>query len=287
MPVYNTTIFFAGRAEGWSESHQLNTTLSKPIDCFPLMEQLAQLRANLLGLPYLVIGFRVSQYTIDGLTKAPRAVKISKKTFVQSATCQTGDAEPGAVALLMNGETAAGPETNITFLGAPSDAGVNQGGQVQGAAGNIRGNWVQYAQFLQNPGVGSQFGWGKSNSGQPIKINAITQNVDGTVHFVLNNPAQFVAPFGKQFPARVKQVNQGKSVLNGALNVESTAANACDSVDIIAFANAQNGGKMRLYPPIRPFTAYSVLTLQDAVGNHKRGRPFGSRRGRAPARLRG
>lgn len=286
MPIYNTTMFFAGRGEGWSETHQLSTGFTTPIECFPIMQALAAARANLLGLPYNIIGFRVSAYTIDGLTRAPRSIKSSRQVFVQSPQCMTGQAEPGPVALLMQGATAPGTQTNISFLGAPADDAVTAGGQVQRGQANLGGNFNSYAQLLLAPGAGSVFGWGKSNSGDPININSITANVNGTVRFVLNNAAAFVAPFAKQFPARCSGINGGKSLLNGALNVVSVNATSCDSTEMIAFTVDQINGKMRLYPVIRPFTPYRDLSLADYVGNHKRGRPFGSRRGRAPKRIR-
>lgn len=288
MPVYRTTLFFAGRAEGWSESHMLSTNLLNPIDCFAIMNVLAQKRADLLGLPYTVIGFRVSAY-LDALNgpRSARAVKSSKQTFVQSNQSGTGDAEPGPVCLNMVGDTTPGKQTNLTQLGAPSDAAVQLGGAVVLGAGNLQNNFNALKAFLITPQVGSVFGWGLSQSPaiSPL-IQGIVANVNGTVQFTMP-AATFVAPFGTPLPVRISRVNQGTSPLNGQLTIIPLNATTANTVEVIGLARDQIGGQMRIYNPIRPFTPYAALNLQGLVGNHKRGRPFGSPRGRAPKRVRG
>lgn len=287
MPVYKVVNFFAGRAEGWSESHFLSTAFATPIECFPLVNTLSQLRAELLGLPYVCIGYRVSAYlTAPAGTRSPRQVKSNKRTFQQSGQSGTGDAEPGPVCLNMVGDTTPAGPTNITQLGAPSDAAVTLGGAVTLGMGNLQNNFDNLANFLKAPQAGSVFGWGRSISPQ---VNALITNiapqVDDTVIFTVAAGAVFPAG-GVKFQVRVSRVNQSRSPLNGVWTVRATGALTVQTVERIAVGANQVGGEMRIYQTTRPFVPYTALNLQGLVGNHKRGRPFGSPRGRAPARVR-
>jgi hypothetical protein len=254
------------------------------------MNTLAQKRADLLGNPFSIIGYRVSTYlTGVGGTLVKHSVKSLKSTWVQSPQSGTGDAEPGPVCLNLVGDTAPGTQTNISQLGAPSDAAVNLGGAVVLGAGNLQNNLNAYTSFLIQPVVGSVFGWGLSVSPavSPQIVSIVPDAGKGTVVFTL--PAgTFAAPtFGTKIQVRVSGVNSGVSPLNGQWTVVPSNATTCETVEIIGLARDQIGGQMRVYQLIRPFTPYVALNVQGIVGNHKRGRPFGSPRGRAPKRVRG
>ena len=99
---------------------------------------------------------------------------------------------------------------------------------------------------------------------------------------------QWTIPFyATWFPARARRINGGRSPLNGQLIVQPIAADQVQTREVIGLGVAQSGGFLKIYDDTRPFTAYDDLVLELEVGNHKRGRPFGSPRGRASARVRG
>jgi hypothetical protein len=92
-----------------------------------------------------------------------------------------------------------------------------------------------------------------------------------------------LAPF---MPALVRGINNGRSPLNGPVLVQVKDATHFETKEKIAFAVDQIGGFIKVYNGVRLFLPYSALDFDGTVGNHKRGRPFASSRGRAPRRIR-
>lgn len=284
MPVYNVTQQFAGGSQGWTETHALNNSATDPELLVPLVQGACQKRANLLGNPFVITSFRISKYLENDGTRATRSVAFRKQQFVQSPQSGTGAAEPADVALIMRGTTTLGGRVNQTLLGAPSDEAVSAGGDVTPGVGGVGPNFNAYAGYLINNG----FGWGTSQVNLDLGVTSIVQDVPTGRPIITIQFPRFVAPFpGEWFPARVRRVNNGRSPMNGQLIVQALTATTCQTREIIGLASAQIGGFIKLYEPTRPFTEYSGLVLQLVVGNHKRGRPPGSPRGRAPARVRG
>jgi hypothetical protein len=286
MPIYRVVIGFSGNNQGWQETHQISMTSSNPQDALSGVLFYCQKRANLLGTPYRIVGGRISRYLENDGTRSPRGALPFSNVFVQSPGSGTGPAEPADVALLISGVSSDGTRTNTTFFGAPSDAAVTDGGAVVSANGGLQPNFDALSAVLTVPGT-LTWGWGISTTKYNVKCTSIAQNADGTITFTFPG-ATFAAPdFGLQFPARARRFNQGKSPVNGQLNVIINSATTCTSVEVIAFAAAQNPGFLRIYLATRPFQPYNTLRLGLRVGEHKRGRPFGAPRGRAPARVRG
>ena len=295
--IWKTSLFFSGGSQGWSETYFLNNTglgslnpnAADPINISPLMAKLAQLRANLLGTPFTIFGYRISLYSINPLYTQPagRSVYVNRTFWTQSQTSQTGPAEPADVGLIMVGKDVTGFLVDRHTLGAPSDAGVDNGGNLiaGGIAGNIPANFKAFSQFL----IGNGFGFGSAPTGTVVQLKGVTisQNADGTVDFTW--PGGTVLPFaiGKTFPARASGINTRHSALNGQMNLFVTAANILTTREVIGIPTAQQGGQLRVYQIGRNYAAYSLLYLEQFVGNHRRGRPPLPTRGRAPARIRG
>lgn len=284
MPIYRFTMGFAGLNQGWSETHQWNATATRATDLIVAAQTICQKRANLLGSPFFIVAFRISKY-LDGPAgpRSARAVAFVKQRFSKSSSSGTGPAEPADVALIMRGSTNPGDQVNQTFLGAPSDAAVSDGGAVDTGMGNLGANFNAYAQAL----IAAQFGWGISTTEKDLQINGVTSLANGRVEITV--PAgTFVGPFpGKFVPGRIRQVNAGHSPLNGQVIVQPTAADKLVTREVIGLALDQEGGFIRVYSGFRPYVPYTALTLELEVGNHKRGRPFGSPAGRQKNRVRG
>jgi hypothetical protein len=275
---------FAGNGQGWSETHMLSNTALKPGLLVPLMQQVCQKRANFLGSPYAITAFRISKYLNDDDTRAQRSVAFVKQTFTAPAGGSTGEAEPADVALIMRGETDQLPNTNQTWLGAPPDEAVTNGGKVNTGRAQLGTNWNQYAALL----ISNRFGWGISEVADDLNITGIVQDNTTGRPIITVAGNQWVAPFpGPWYPARARRINGGRSPLNGQLIVQPIAANEVQTREVIGLGLLQSGGFLKVYINTRPFVPYTNLTLELEVGNHKRGRPFGSPRGRAPARVRG
>lgn len=255
-----------------------------PENLVPMITQLCQLRANLLGTPYGIISARIATYLNDDATKAARNVFLMKAAFVQSPTCGTGPAEPADVALIAKGKNTTRTAFNDTLLGAPADAAVSDGGLVNGTVAGLAGNFNAWAGFL----IANQFGWGLSETSLNLKIVSIAQDVASGSPILTLPPGSVAGLVPNTFyPARIRGVNNRRSTLNGQCNVFAPNANSVQLQEVVGLGVPQAGGFIRIYKPLRPFTQYGFLNLSFEVGNHRRGRPPGSPRGRAPARIRG
>lgn len=288
MPIYRITMGFTGRTQGWSEYHMLKTTETVSQNLEPLVTQLCQKRAQFLGAPYSIFGFRIAAYLNDDGTKAPRQSWFKRKSFTTSHPSSTGNAEPTDVAIIGIGTNPANVGISRFWMGAPPDGAVDNGGQVI-PGNNQLGNDVNgYFGLLLNTGVtGVQFGWGVSGTGVDNQILKITQNANGTVSFQFTAPVNLPVAHTTFYPARIRQVNEGRSPLNGQSLVTVTAADTVTTKEIIAFNLAQAGGFVKIYPQNRQFAQYLNLSTNEIVGNHRRGRPFDISVGRAPRRVRG
>jgi len=283
MPIYRALLGFAGNNQGWTEIHQLRSTETRPRLLKSLMQSMAQKRADFLGTPYAVNAFRVSAYLNDDGTRAPRASFFIRQTFTTSTPPSSKPAEPGDVALIARGTTTDKGNQNTTFWGAPPDAAVDRGGNVILGNANLQTDTDNYIGFL----IANGFGWGESGAPADNEIKTITQNIDGTVTFQFKANVLLPAQHTIYYPARVRGINKGHSPLCGACNVTVIDADKVRTQEVIAFSTSQVGGFVKIYPQLRQFLPYFAIDVELIVGNHKRGRPFGSTRGRAPARVRG
>lgn len=288
MPVDKVTMFFVGRNQGWSEYHMLNTQSTIPRDNQALVTALCQKRAQFLGAPYSILGFRIAAYLNNDTTRANRQSWLVLQNFVSGHPSTTGNAEPADVALLGVGVNNAFEGVSRFFMGAPPDAAVDNGGLVNPGAAGLGTDVGNYFAFLLNPGVqGASFGWGVSGTPADNQIKAITQVADGRVSIQFTAAVALPQVHSTFYPARIRQVNQGKSPLNGQCLVQVTATDTVTTKEIIGFSTDQTGGFCKIYPQLRQFAPYVALVFQNVVGNHRRGRPFGSSRGRAATRVRG
>ena len=289
--IYRLVFGIGGLNEGWYETHAIKRAETDPALLLPLLSQLAQKRANFLGAPFSVLGVRLSKFSDDGATTRQKGSVLLKQPFTTATPSVTGSAEPGNVALIVRGTAnvtnpdlaAFAGRQNTTWCGAPPDDAVSLGGQVDlGKAGLGAAN----ASFWELM-IGSGAGWLAAARTDDVKIAAATQNTDGTVEFLLQRaPAPAPALFVPQ-NVRVRAVNNGQSPLNGSVLGYFNTNTTFQTQDVIGIARAQVGGMMRVYKVIPTFLPYAGYLTQLITGEHKRGRPPFSPRGRQPRRVRG
>jgi hypothetical protein len=289
--IYRVTFGFAGGNEGWSETHLMQSQ-DTSIDAFQaLVLTVVQARANLLGTPYFVNAYRIAAYSDDAGNKVPRAVRLYKGNWGPVGGFAANTAEPAVVALQAVGVTGGligdraqfnGNKTT-TFLGGPPDDAVDNAGVVFPARAGLAAAFDAYKQALKNRG----FGWGASQTDLNAAVKTIAQNPDGTVKITMTANVVPQLTLNAYYPARVRDVNNGHSPLNGQLIVKVSGADEFTTKEIIGIPTAQLNGFVRVYHPIRPFLPYTNLTLGLRTVKHKRGKPFGSLPGRAKARVRG
>lgn len=289
--IFRVTFGFEGMSTGWSETHAVQSQSNEPSALIPGAIAIAQKRVTFLGREFAINGIRIARYSDDGATTRQRGSIPIKRTFKNPIQTAVMSAEPAVVALLARGETNAavgappGLTANInqTFLGAPPDDAVSNGGDVDPGKASLGANYAQWAALV----VQNRYGWLGSVTTADLEIDTITQRANGTAEFDVVGPVGPGLVIGRTYPARVRRVNAGVSPLNGQIILRYVAANTFVSQEVIGLALAQTGGFIRIYQPIAPFIPFSNLTLQERTARHKRGRPFGSTPGRARNRIRG
>lgn len=289
--IYRLTFGFAGQNQGWAETHALRRGETDPAALLPLLSNLAQKRANFLGAPFSVIAVRLSKFSDDAGTTRQKGSVLLKQPFTTATPSVTGSAEPGNVALIVRGTpnltdpalAAFAGRQNTTWCGAPPDDAVTLGGAVNlGAAGLGAANGSFWEAM-----IAAGAGWLAVARTDDVKINGVSQNLDGTLEYTLQRaPVPAPALFVPQV-VRVRRVNNGQSPANGSVLGWFSDNTHFQTQDVIGIGVPQFGGMMRVYKPIPTFLPYGGYLTELITGEHKRGRPFGSPRGRAPKRVRG
>lgn len=287
--LYKVAFGFSGKGVGWQETHAVLSSLNEPKLLAPTMIDIAQKRVPMLGREFTLVGIRISRYANDAGVKQ-RGVYPIKQDFSNPVQTQSAASEPGDVALLTVGtavQSQVFPQfnsnTNRSFLGAPLDVSVTNGGVVlqgNGGLGAAFGTW-------RSAVLAANMGWLASVTILDVALDVISQNTDGTVQMTTTANLLPTAVQGAKYRARIRGVNNRHSALNGEVVLSVDDTHTMTTVNIIGIPTAQSGGNIRIYQAVSPFVAYGDITLEGTVGNHKRGRPFGSRPGRRPARIRG
>lgn len=288
--IYRVTFGFAGGSVGWSETHACISGSNDPGALAQAMRDIAAKRAQMLGGEFAIVAIRIARYSNDAGVRQ-RGVKLINETFRNSnAGSQGWGAEPAQVALMVRGDSAASQvnpgfdaNENQTFLGGPIDDCVDQGGQVYPGRRNLGSAFATWKAAMIN----SNMGWLASQTILDVPLVEILPNDNGTVQFTTTAGLIPTITAGQTYRARIRRVNGGVSPLNGEIIVTCVDNDTLVSYEIIGLALAQVGGRIRIYKQVQPFVAYGDLLLGERAGNHKRGRPFGSKPGRARRRIRG
>ncbi len=289
--IYRLTFGFGGANEGWSETHSMQSAITDPRTLLPVLQDLAQKRANFLGAPFAVTHMRLAKFFDETIGSPAKGSVLLKQNFTTQNPSLTGGAEPGTVAIITRGvpdltnpalADFAGHQ-NTTWLGAPPDASVSNGGVVdQGQAGL----GAALATFW-NLMISAKVGWLAAQRSDDIKIAAATQNGDGTVEITLQRAPVPAPALFNPITVRVRRINSGRSPLNGPLLGWFNTNTTFQTADVIGLALTQVGGMMRTYDPFPTHLPYGGYLIEGTTGEHKRGRPFGTPRGRQPRRVRG
>lgn len=288
--IFRVTFGFEGNGVGWSETHAATASSENPIDLAGVMTNVAAKRVQMLGREFRINAIRISRYSNDGATARARGVYLIKQNFANSGTTLNYSAEPAQVALLVRGsaDQVATPadfraNQNQTFLGGPLDKCVDNAGVVYPGEMGLGAAFASWSGAV----IAAKMGWLASQTVIDLPITALAPAASGQVE-ITTTPG-LVGPLVLQhvYKARIRRVNAGNSPLNGELLVRCVDNDTLMSEEIIGIALAQSGGRIRVYKEIAPFILYGGLGLESTAGNHKRGRPFGSKPGRARKRVRG
>jgi hypothetical protein len=310
MPVYRITFGFGGNNQGWSETHAYSTSTVPALSVLPEAKQLATLRAAFLGYPFALIQIRVAAYSAAPQgARVPRQVQPWKGSIINPGSGPAVNfSTPANVAyeaigypLIASIPAAFAGNTNRTFLGGPMESTLSfatpgGAGIIDPGVAGLNASFNSWKNELIAPtiDVGGRWGWlainpvgsvGNPGVQFPMPIGTITQLVNGTVEFVVNAVSNLV--IGNRYTIAVSRINNSRSPLNGTWNAVCTAANTLVTTEVLAFTLNQSGGQIVAYSPTKQFFPYANVILGQVTVNHKRGRPFGSPRGRAPKRVRG
>lgn len=296
--IYNITYEFNGKGIGWSETHAAQAPTENPRDLQGHVLQVGQKRANFLGSPFVIQAIRIARFLDENTQTRVRGTFLVKQEISAQDKTLVRAAEPGNVALIAKGSTLqTAPDLvifngnqNNTFLGGPPDAAVDNAGTVIPANAGLGAAFDSWGTAMIATGFGGitlRHGWNAVKRVVDTKINNITQNLDGTVRIVTELPV--IPPLVVNNPGkvRIRRVNQGRSPLNRELIVFPSDSTTMDTYEVIGIPTAQVGGRLRAYAINPVFLSYAALTLELETGKHKRGRPPGSTRGRAPVVIRG
>lgn len=290
--IYRVTLGFAGQNQGWQEVHAVKSALTNPNDLVPQCQEVAQKRANFLGSPFSIVGFRIAKFSNDAGTTREKGSFFLRQSFTAANPSLTGPAEPGNVAIIQKSvanttDPALAPfagRTAVSWLGAPPDGAVTSGGLIDLGANGLGAALTTYWQAISST---YQWGWLAAVRNDDVKIVTADQNGDGTVTVLLQrnvNPAPVLFLLRN---VRMRGINGGRSPLNGSQLGYFNALNQFTTQDVIGIPTQQIGGNMRVYNPIPTFLPYGSFQLNGITGEHKRGRPFGTSPGRQRKRVRG
>jgi len=287
--IYRITFGFAGAGVGWAETHAMLNAANNPADLMPTLTDIANKRAQMLGREFAIVAIRAARYATDAGVRV-RGSFISKVQIRNTVTTVAAAAEPGDVALVVRGAATPQPlnpqfdaNSNQTWLGAPCDDAVNNAGVVDPGKAGLGAAFGYWRTAM----LSTTIGWLASATILDSPITSISQNANGTVTIVPTVTTAGVLTVGQYYKARCRSINNGYSPLNGELIVYCAAVNTLVSKAVIGIPTEQVGGALRVYQKVQPFVDYGDLSLNLQVGNHKRGRPFGSTPGRARRRIRG
>lgn len=299
MPIYRVTFQFSGGGQGWSETHLYNTSTTDFNAIRPVIGQVAQARANLLGDPYYIYAARVSQYLDNAGIRAKRQVRLWKGDPANGwggwYNLNFGKAnwasEPSNVAIQAIGFAANNAPAgfqgnqNQTFLGGPPDDVVDNNGSVFPAKLGWGAAFQIWAGILAKPNSG--WGWGGATQLADLDCTMITQLDNGTVQFTPTVAIPDTVISGRYYPARFRGVNAGRSPLNGPVIVQRIVGGLFVTKEVIGIPTAQVNGFCKVYQSYPTFIPYGAIELALRSIKHKRGKSPEAQPGRARKRIRG
>lgn len=286
--IYKVTQYYRGGSQGWSEGYAFLNASPNPGDIAPTVEAIANARVKMLGREFECHYIRIARYATDAGVRSKGKFGI-KKSFKNPNQTAAYAAEPADVAYIVNGFPSIGQvpsafdgNENQLFLGAPVDQCVDNAGKVSTDKAGLLAAFGDWANLMRTTSAG----WLADTIIGDTHITTITQLGDGTVELVLDATGFAPLTVGKYYRARVRRVNNGKSPLNNEWVVRATGAATVRTTEQIGINPSSSGGLVKVYKPVKDFVDFGNLVLQLEVGNHKRGRPFGTTRGRSPTIIR-
>lgn len=284
--IWKCQCFINGPTQGWSEEVLHADAQTNPANVAGAYELILTKRAAMLGAPYQIVAYRISAYANDDGSRPAIRKKYFRRKLFPSTPNLGMPAEPGNVGVAIQFYDSTGQHSTRYVIGGPPDDAVTLGGQVNLAGAGFGAAASEFITSLTSTTGPAPF-WGWGRVGEPVesRIASITNDATGRLVITCADPLGGLA-VGESYPARISQVNKGKSTLNGPLMVTMTAGAVLTSHQAIAFLPPVIGGIVKVYAPLRIYTQYATGDVVMNTVKHRRGRPFGQGRGRSSVRPR-
>lgn len=266
------TLIFEGPQYGWTESLWQTNGYTDLGQVYPAFQQLALLRAPMLGAQCKIIGIRVSDEAVSGDA-------LLNYVNIPGDSTQGADDPSSSLNVVMRDANNA-QFKHIFFRGIWDTVAINFGTYDQNVVAftNAFNSWRAY--MLSN-----QFGWMGVNKTlrKQVVITGYTPTNDGLITFQLGD-ALFagITPLTRAV-VRISRLN-GKSNLNGQLVVNVLTNTTCQTLTPTAALPFRTPGFMLLNT--KQFIDASTCNTQ-RIGRRAPGAPLLASRGRARVRPRG
>lgn len=281
MSIYRVTTFFSGKGEGWSESFCFSRSLEDPGAVAAEMQLLAQKRAEMLGVPYQIDGYRVAK--IRDAVDAPlkRVVFLNEAVYTPTDQSPGNDGDFDQICLIVAGTNGPGTLSSAHFVGGPPDSACSHAGNYDPNGNSIGTKFLSWSGEMLNKTAG----WMNLPPTADTVVTGYVQNVNMTVTLTISD-ALFAGPFPSVVPIKVRcrQIN-GKSQLNRQLLVKALTATTCTTIEQIAVQPFVKSGNMKVYAIKSSFVPFAGMKVRK-IGDHKRGKPSLVSPGRAKVQIR-
>lgn len=282
MSTYRITTYFSGSKEGWSESFCSIRSTESPGEVANQCIILMQKRAQMLGTPYQIDGFRVAKIRDAGDNPVKRIVFLAEQVFKPSDQSLANGGDFDAICLITHGTNAVGDASSDHFVGGPPDSACDKGGEYNPDGNGIGTKFGQWATEMIS--TTQNMGWMNQPPSKDVMVTGYAQEANMTVTLT-SDAATWPGPFpGPVTKVRCRGINGG-STLNGQLLVIPKTATTCTTIEKVAVQAFVTSGFMKIYATKAAFIKFAGLAVKK-IGNHKRGKPFFVTPGRAKKRVR-
>lgn len=233
MPIFKSTMFFEGRAHGWSETwwqNETETDYNRPMDN---LKALAKKRAKLMGDECIITGLRVSREDELG------------ESFLEYVTYKGVLQQPTAahdLAVLLSVRDGTNKRKKHTFLRGFWDAVEVKNGRYLKNFPDWKDAMADFRNELTGEGKGGIWGWWGVNVKHKRFLATFTVDADDRITFGYD--ANYFAPalIGKFLELSVKGIN-GKSSMNRKYIVQVLGETAAITKDAYATVSRRFGGE--------------------------------------------
>lgn len=271
--LYRCSWVFSGKKKGWSETWVIPRDNTTPAALSGLLTPVSQLRANMLGREFRIDAIRISKIRLANGNKVKRQVFLFETPFIPTDLTGANAADAPDAAVIGNAVDITGSFRKQFFLGAPPDAIIVNGGDLDTGINGWGGKFTSWALQM----VALNAGWLNRVPVQLAGMDFVTITnyavaVTGIVTITSDVGTWGLPPYVKQVVS-IRGLNGSHSNLNGQLLVLPKTETTCVTVKPRPSLPFQSDGFMTHYQQPYPNIVSSLITAVKA-GNHKRGRPL-------------